>query len=672
MYFVAVNFRHQKIRPHNLIESAMNKDRDNDLSSLFLPDITLPNNNVPVKVEPDQDFILNQSPTQTSDFNTFITNNDFITKTLNDDENFGFQKDDIMPHSHYSGFFERHNHNIVSNLFSGSNPQPKDPNWFTMDSDMLKLNSATTPVQPFSNHNNSGLNLIDLENNPAYLQTLNYPQSLQQIQQLVVQVPMNSLNGPQKDHTPTPEASLVPEKKRKVVKKKSKLKNNGVIIDYSSAKLTKLLDLRSKRFNSDSKILDSAGNELKLDFKGFLNGKFLTNDVDNGNYIYSILQENLSVELKGEKRKVIKADPKVISCYRRNYIQLSFNFNLSGFQNDSNDESRILKLQTNEYGYNITRVIKWFKIEVTANSNISKNQNVPLLTSDDSRDREIHPRRDEMNVNNADYVVAMPLTTTEHIITVNNAEISKGEIDSFFTIKKIRFKNATPNNGNMTFQNYYHLKIKLSAIVADLYYDDYIDEEFLVTNPDNSRNEITLFELETEPIVVRGRNPSFYADRNDLLVKGRAATSRENYKLSGKSFDSNTNFKVEETDVKDESDREINSERNIDEDNLDSKEIDDDSQDESSPMTSAPSQFNLNDKSVPPIILNTMTNKLNILEIFNDNSSYKYFPISKVYYLPPVNVVYFPHGAHQHNLKRSPAIEEHEQPRRKSSNVYFK
>ena len=85
----------------------------------------------------------------------------------------------------------------------------------------------------------------------------------------------------------------------------------------------------------------------------------------------------------------------------------------------------------------------------------------------------------------------------------------------------------------MTFQNYYHLKAKLSCIVADIYYDDYdID---VANDGGGGNNEILLAELVSEPIIVRGRNPSFYAERNDILIKGRSASSKSSFKIAGQS-----------------------------------------------------------------------------------------------------------------------------------------
>lgn len=50
--------------------------------------------------------------------------------------------------------------------------------------------------------------------------------------------------------------------------------------------------------------------------------------------------------------------------------------------------------------------------------------------------------------------------------------------------------------------------MKLSCVVADIYYDDYVDDIANLNNSGNT-NEFLLAELVSEPIIVRGRNPSF-------------------------------------------------------------------------------------------------------------------------------------------------------------------
>lgn len=87
-------------------------------------------------------------------------------------------------------------------------------------------------------------------------------------------------------------------------------------------------------------------------------------------------------------------------------------------------------------------------------------------------------------------------------------------------------------------------------------------------------------------------------------------------------------------------------------------------------------------------MLDNSTSKINLIPLNKTNSRYKYFPISNVYYLPPINAVYFPHRAHQQMNKESdatnsesPTIENDDAinmvnisspQRRKNSNVYFR
>lgn len=703
----------------------------------------------------------------------------------------------LMPHHH-------HNHVMPSQLFPSSNTQPLsiskgiDPSWFNganMTPNFgLEDNKFSADSSKMSyNMNQPSLNYTDLLDQNAFLlqqlqqllqlqfgnnialqhmlsqQQLQLPLFQQQQQQQQQQAygfpgtqpsgstfgsvpgstgqlfeagmnmtPSTDSNGKEK----TPNADL---KKRKRNYRKSNKRdlNTKFLIDYSPDKLTHLLNFKTRKLNKDYKLIDKNGEEIYLDFKGFLNGRFLTNDFDNSSYIHGVLDKgkegietfdsdelenglsetnktsgdpssstgddtkksDKNVDESAEpKRKFIKSDPKIISCYRRNYTQVSMNFNLSGFKSYSDNEPKILKLQTSEYGYNITRVVKWFKIEVTACSNNSKEESVPLIISDDIKEKDKKETRDEMN---DDYVNPTPITSNEHIITLNNAQVVNDEIDNFFTVKKLRFQSATSNNGNFGFQNYYFLKVKLSAIVADLYYDDYIDEDFSVANPDNSRNEINLFELISEPIIVRGRNPSFYADRNDLLVRGKPVNNRMSYKHDGKVDMVRNDIKElnNEQEIKQELEREQQQQQNNHKRKSGKDSDNEGSELETSNETDGPggdikrhksptplqiaamAQNNLSaGKSISPLIYNANSSSINLEKILknqdkqlllntNSDETYTYFPISNVYYLPPINVVYFPHAAHQ-NVKpqktTSPSVEDVSVSRRKSSNVYFK
>lgn len=76
---------------------------------------------------------------------------------------------------------------------------------------------------------------------------------------------------------------------KKAKSRKRDVKNLEVQIDYKPSKLKRLLDLKQSGATSsnDYKIIDKDNNEVTIDFNGFLNGRFLTNDIDNNNYIFT-------------------------------------------------------------------------------------------------------------------------------------------------------------------------------------------------------------------------------------------------------------------------------------------------------------------------------------------------------------------------------------------------
>lgn len=462
-----------------------------------------------------------------------------------------------------------------------------------------------------------------------------------------------------------------PESDPKRPRKKARRRvDPAVAAHYRPSKLTGLLDFQKFGPEPTYKLIDKDNNEVQLRFNGFLNGRFFTNDVDNSNYANTLRDE---VKRRVDKR----ADPRVISCYRRNFIQVGVNMRLSNFSSAS---LKVLKLQTTEFGYIVTRVVKWFKMEVLVNTNVLKTRQVPIVISPvDAKEK-----MDALVA--ADAVVHEPIYTLQHVITLNSADIGEDmAIDTYYIIKKLQFKNATPNNGNHNFQNYYHMKIRLSAVVADLYYDDYMDDEFAASAaPDDKadRNEVVLGELVTEPIIVRGRNPLFYFDRNDVLIKNRLILSRSSYDAAQTSqtrAPADENIQPEGIASPQDSDGEKASpkEPSVGDENDDNDENDDSSAPEepcTRPMApprppashgSGSGSGNGAGGPVPPLMYSlSLSSSINLKAMSykssSDNANYKYYPISNVYYLPPINVVYFPHRVHQqqHSLGQEGLLTE--------------
>lgn len=558
-------------------------DRTEDLASLFLPDSLQHTPQPPTtpatastmteRLVDTSNYLLPKDntgstslPNNTS-YQDFLNNNNFINRPTGDEQ------EQLISHvNHYAPYL------------------PYDANF------MAHYPSFHNPMYPYFQE--------DIQPYNAFAQS----EPLQRNQQYEMDLPLEE------------EVKEPVSPKKKPKGKKRDLKHALVEIDYKPAKLKKLLDLTPSGATSinDYKIIDNNNKEVSVEFSGFLNGKFFTNDIDNNNYLFT------KNELQKEESKPLE-DPKIVSCYRRNYIQVLINMRLAGVTNDF----KLLKLQTSEYGYSTTRVIKYFRIEIQAVTNISNSKNVPIVVKDYEKEVMKHEPKDD---------IVQPISIgAEHVVVLNESG-ANNELDKYFAVKKLQFKNATPNNGNLTFQNYYHLKAKLSCVVADIYYDDYVDDMADLNNSGNT-NEFLLAELVSEPIIVRGRNPNFYAERKDVLIRCRPYLSKKSYQLA-------TELARDKQEEEEEHVSLESTEDDID-DQLDEGHV--------SP-TDKPKQTNLTSSDID----------------LNEIDGYKYYPISSHYYLPPVNVVYFPHRAH-HPIEKDDC-ESAVEPvvHRKSSNVYFK
>lgn len=590
--------------------------------------------------------------------------------------------------------------NSATSLFGNSNYPPRsgyDMNWaFEYEANGVGM-SAEQQQQQQQQYSNQGLqNQVSSQlvgGNASNISNENHPKQA---------TPQAGAPAP----TETAGEGATKTKGKKYQRaKKIRLKTPSTLIDYKLSKLTTLLDLipssdkaSRSNLNSEHKIVDKNNQEIDLRLSGFLNGKFFTNDFDNNNYI-SISQEDVNLN------KQSKADPKIISCYRRNFIQLSINLNLKNF---SCVDSKVLNLQTTEFGYIITRVIKWFKLEISARTVSTQSKYVPIIITDDSAEKKDSGLK--LEENNDDFIYPESIGTATYIIPLNKEEINDQtlSIDNYYSIKKLQFKNATPHNGNFTFQNYYHLRVKLSAVVADMYYDDYIDndrsnfqeagntDETGDAEGNDDKNEIVLSELVSKPIIVRGRNPSFYSDRKDVLIKGRSSNLKKSYKelleLHAERKDEEEKEEaggiVDAVDTKEDG---IGNEEDEEDEEGDEEDEEEDEDSESNKRRSVtptiPQPYSIqsyrDNKLIPPLIYSATSSKsINLKSMLNTsrgnnivnnnvknmnfrlqvndqpNSKYKYFPILNVYYLPPINVVYFPHRAHQDKLQHPGGISD--------------
>ncbi|EDK47573.1 hypothetical protein LELG_05754 [Lodderomyces elongisporus NRRL YB-4239] len=587
----------------------------------------------------------------------------------------------------------------------------------------------------YTNNQTPQLQLLQLQQQQ---QLLLQQQQLPQQQQ---QRPIESA-GELYQSTSTPNS---PKKKKIKHRKRDTRQPFDFHIDYTPANIRRLLDFQQSGATSinDYKIIDNNNNEIAVDFCGFLNGRFFTNDTDNNNYIFTKneLQRTTGALAKEQSSNIPTTEnPKVVSCYRRNYIQILMNMNLAGLKKGF----KLLKLQTSEYGYTTTRVIKYFKIEIHAVTNMSNSKNVPIIIRNDIKDLEREREKEKRVASNYqmetkdDIVQPNVVSAQEHVVVLNEVvpAYSDDVADKFFVVKKLQFKNATPNNGNLTFQNYYHLKLKLSCIVADIYYDDYVDEMEVATDLNKgANNEFLLAELVSEPIIVRGRNPSFYAERKDILIKCRKPNSRKSFKMASQGAERDGGGQQDDLDdgldhggdnMEDDShtddgeggegfggDSAGGGRSHGTRDFADEDDGDADAEDnlqkrgdfaygmrytnqaheggelqqhrhqpvnvngQESPLNEAKkkqqneqSQSQSQSQSQNQLMSSYSTSSLDLESM----GKYKYFPISSHYYLPPVNVVWFPHRAHHPIDKEEGESGSSMEPKieRKSSNVYFK
>lgn len=468
-------------------------------------------------------------------------------------------------------------------------------------------------------------------------------------------------------------------------------------IRYRPHRLTRLLDLKESSPQQSYTLTDKNGSPVALQFLCFLTGKLLTNDFDNS--IFLLMAENADPSKKH--------DAKIVSCYRRNMLQIMMNLRLSGFSSGE----KLLRLQNDEHGYNVSRVVKWFKIQVLAVPSSDPNHSVPVLIRV-PKDKDPSLKGD---------IAPVPINEPEHIVTLTNSDVENGAIDNYFSVRQLQFRKATPYNGKLTLQNYFQLKVQLKAIVADLYYDDFVDD-FSATTQTTDRNEILLHEVTSEPIIVRGRNPLFYEDRNDILLGNRNPDLRASFEtlrtyvdsedeadddndeepLSGETtgkagevsaplvaasltadaelepemepeypagnddseVENDDSDKDETSDHENDGDEDVSSD--VQETQRESHAKDLLGQQQNQPLSH--SQPHANDPSASRET--SVPRKSPNLNLSVDKGRYKYFPMSRIYYLPPINSVYFPHGAHQKIGREAPAQEV---PRRRtSSNVYFR
>lgn len=271
-----------------------------------------------------------------------------------------------------------------------------------------------------------------------------------------------------------------------------------------------------------------------------------------------------------------EAEVSRISCYRRNYIQIAFDIVFDQWPQfvSTPQQDKI--------------PITGLTLSVYATTNFSLDK-IELLVFD----------KDRKKVQTSPDVVFLDNSTFHYPRTQFT-----GKPNRKFVLKKTQFRNATPNNGKSTvFQNYYYIIVSVAATTQGF-------------------GDIPLMSLKSVPIKVRGRNPSFYNDRNDILIiKPLNHTAHPSTSLIGSEEPPVLEAQEESpmlqiTKIMKPQPLSQNNTPNVDETIVDS-----------TPEEALETPVSPRPQSKTP-------------------SNYEYFPLSNVYYLPPIDAHYFPHGVH--------------------------
>ncbi|GEQ66997.1 hypothetical protein JCM33374_g660 [Metschnikowia sp. JCM 33374] len=459
--------------------------------------------------------------------------------------------------------------------------------------------------------------------------------------------------------TPNHDKSSKPPKHNRS-KPPTSASGQSIRVDYSTSTLDQLVDLKRTTPNGDVSVVSSSGEKVNFSLRGFLHGRLLTNDQDNYNYIL------LS---SGAVDPASVYHPQVISCYRRNFINLHLHLAV-----DSPTTEMVID------GQKIQRI----RTEITAVTDKRDPKPVALL------DNEFEPDPKDTRVSGDNIVVEV--ISPNHVI-----ELADLKEECFMKVKKLQFKSATANSTNLTFQTYYRFVVR---IIAETEFGDHSIEE-LVSNP----------------IIVRGRNPSFYQSKNDVLIKGKSPQSVSSYQQANLSMplfsigtedhDTSTTSEIPIVDSTGEQSLAIAEEDSV----IKSEEIsteflskseasnterfhDGGDEDIESDEGGEEEHDDLEESAVIPpkdeARVSNFPGGADIRKILDAMSEkkgekYHYFPISNVYYLPPINVVYFPHAAHHTGTETEEASRtvKSEAPmsspssqvtsdRKSSSKVYFR
>lgn len=225
---------------------------------------------------------------------------------------------------------------------------------------------------------------------------------------------------------------------------------------------TNLLDFKTSLSNLDHiKLMDRNRCDISIDFLASLDGKFYIND------------KYMNIDTNDQQVPII--------CYRRNFNSLLMALNFS-------EEPTYLEMDGKSHD------VENLRLSLNCVSNFS---DAPVEIS---------------------YFSGKSHTKLDDILDMENPEMSVGLLkgQQRIRVKRFQFTKATPNNGKSIAKDYYYLQIHLSADVKETLKTDADDYETSAKRklPFN----VTLMTLKTNGISVRGRNPSFYTEREDISI----------------------------------------------------------------------------------------------------------------------------------------------------------
>lgn len=346
-------------------------------------------------------------------------------------------------------------------------------------------------------------------------------------------------------------------------------------IDYSPQSLLRLLDLNPSNLQNTPSvdIRDNLGQPASVDLKGFLHGRFCTNNHDN--YIYQ-------VGLSGSIDEGQVYLPDVISCYRRNFINIHM----------------LVSSSTNQLCID-GEAVRSLRIEIDATAHGTDAGTASFSI----RDSEADPKE---QCRSGDNLKVDPIGKS-HVIEANDLQE-----ENYYMVRKLKFSTSTINSLKLNSQTYFCLTVSLIADLAS-----------------GSR---TINVLRSAPMIVRGRNPSFYNSRKDIVIKPKSPFFRSSY-VCGPVRLTKAVSPPEVTHLED-SYEESSDNYQQPKAEEESDDIASDSEDE---HIGGSDNESFNDVYIQQILDSIQS---------TEGKNYHYFPVLNVYYTPPIDVVYFPHGAH--------------------------